>query len=46
MGSNRKTTKRVRLNKAVPNKKNLKKDQERMAKNREILQEMAKDSQE
>lgn len=41
MSSNRKQTKRIRANKAKPNKENLKKNQKRIQKNAEILREFA-----
>ena len=41
MGSNSKQTKAIRRNKAKPNKKNLKKNLERVQKNAAILRELA-----
>ena len=41
MASNSKKTKAIRANKAKPNKRNLKADQKRIAKNARILQELA-----
>jgi len=41
MSSNRKQTKRIRANKAKPNKENLKKNQKRIQRNAEILREFA-----
>ena len=41
MGTNRKQTKRIRANKAKPNKGNLKKNEKRIQKNRARLEELA-----
>ncbi len=41
MSSNAKKTKAIRQNKIKPNKANLKADQKRQQKNREILKELA-----
>jgi len=41
MSSNRKQTRLVRARKAKPNKNNLKKNQQRIRKNGEILRELA-----
>lgn len=41
MSSNAKKTKAIRQNKTKPNKANLKADQKRQQKNREILKELA-----
>ena len=44
MGSNSKQTSLIRARKAKSNKKNLKKNQERVQKNTEILRELASES--
>ncbi len=44
MGSNSKQTKLIRARKAKPNRKNLKKNQERVQKNAEMLRELASES--
>ncbi len=44
MGSNRKRTTAIRDRKAKPNRRNLKKNQDRMQKNAEILKELASKS--
>ena len=44
MGSNSKQTKAIRYKKARPNKKNLKKNLERVQKNAAILRELASES--